>query len=68
MRDRATGRPRGFGFVTYRDPVVVDRVVREVHVVDGRQVSGVGAAAVQIRAADASIAPPPTRLLINQNS
>lgn len=43
MRDRATGRPRGFGFVTYRDPAVVDRVVREVHVVDERQVSGGGA-------------------------
>ena len=39
MRDRATGRPRGFGFVTYRDPGVVERVVREVHIVDGRQVS-----------------------------
>jgi len=38
MRDRGTGRPRGFGFVTYKDPDVADRVVKDTHMVDGRQV------------------------------
>lgn len=38
MRDRATMRPRGFGFVTFKDKAVADRVVQDIHVIDGRQV------------------------------
>lgn len=39
MKDRATGRARGFGFVVFADPVVAERVVMERHVLDGRTVS-----------------------------
>lgn len=39
MKDRATGRARGFGFVVFADPVVAERVVMEKHVIDGRTVS-----------------------------
>ncbi|KAK9077417.1 hypothetical protein SSX86_005754 [Deinandra increscens subsp. villosa] len=38
MKDRQTGRPRGFGFVTYADPSVVDTVIAETHVINGKQV------------------------------
>ncbi|KAH8520854.1 hypothetical protein H0E87_002057 [Populus deltoides] len=38
MTDRHSGRPRGFGFVTFADPVVADRVLEEDHVIDGRAV------------------------------
>ncbi|PWA50751.1 RNA-binding (RRM/RBD/RNP motifs) family protein [Artemisia annua] len=38
MKDRQTGRPRGFGFITYADPVVVDTVIAETHVINGKQV------------------------------
>lgn len=38
MKDRTTGRPRGFGFVTFKDAEVADRVVQDIHVIDGRQV------------------------------
>lgn len=39
MRDRTTGRARGFGFVVFADPVAAARVVLEKHVIDGRTVS-----------------------------
>lgn len=39
MKDRMTGRPRGFGFITYADPSVVDTVIVETHVIDDKQVS-----------------------------
>lgn len=39
MTDRHTGRPRGFGFVTFSDPAVVDAVLEEEHVIDGRVVN-----------------------------
>lgn len=39
MKDRATGRARGFGFVIYADPAVAERVVRQKHMIDGRTVS-----------------------------
>ncbi|XP_057823457.1 heterogeneous nuclear ribonucleoprotein 1 isoform X1 [Cryptomeria japonica] len=38
MKDRATGNPRGFGFVTYADPSVVDKVIKDKHVIDGKTV------------------------------
>ncbi|KAK9091826.1 hypothetical protein Syun_026737 [Stephania yunnanensis] len=38
MKDRYTGQPRGFGFITYADPSVVDKVIEENHVFNGKQV------------------------------
>lgn len=38
MKDRTTGRARGFGFVVFLDPAVAERVVKEKHVIDGRTV------------------------------
>ncbi|KAL2493244.1 RNA-binding (RRM/RBD/RNP motif) family protein [Abeliophyllum distichum] len=38
MLDRVSGRPRGFGFVTFADPEVADKVLQEDHVIDGRAV------------------------------
>lgn len=38
MKDRATGRARGFGFVIYADPAVAELVVRQKHIIDGRTV------------------------------
>eukprot|EP00252_Welwitschia_mirabilis_P024338 TRINITY_DN7182_c0_g1_i1.p1 TRINITY_DN7182_c0_g1~~TRINITY_DN7182_c0_g1_i1.p1 ORF type:complete len:394 (+),score=83.67 TRINITY_DN7182_c0_g1_i1:404-1585(+) len=38
MKDRTTGRARGFGFVVFSDPSVVDRVIQEKHSIDGRVV------------------------------
>lgn len=39
MKDRYSGRPRGFGFITFADPSVVDRVIQETHVINGKEVS-----------------------------
>lgn len=38
MKDRTTGRARGFGFVVFIDPAVADIVVQEKHNIDGRMV------------------------------
>ncbi|KAJ9683375.1 hypothetical protein PVL29_019098 [Vitis rotundifolia] len=38
MKDRKTGQPRGFGFVTYADLSVVDQVIQDTHVINGKQV------------------------------
>ncbi|XP_071716274.1 heterogeneous nuclear ribonucleoprotein 1-like [Rutidosis leptorrhynchoides] len=38
MRDKITGRPRGFGFVVFSDPSVIDSVLQDRHNIDGRNV------------------------------
>ncbi|KAI9109065.1 hypothetical protein K1719_020020 [Acacia pycnantha] len=38
MKDRTTGRARGFGFVVFADPTVAERVIKEKHIIDGRMV------------------------------
>ncbi|KAJ4968975.1 hypothetical protein NE237_015676 [Protea cynaroides] len=38
MRDKITGRPRGFGFVVFADPLILDRVLQDKHTIDGRTV------------------------------
>ncbi|TKY63206.1 Heterogeneous nuclear ribonucleoprotein 1 [Spatholobus suberectus] len=38
MKDRKTGQPRGFGFITYADPSVVDGVIEDTHIINGKQV------------------------------
>lgn len=38
MKDRYSGHPRGFGFITFADPSVVDKVIEDSHVFNGKQV------------------------------
>ncbi|CAL9100915.1 unnamed protein product [Musa textilis] len=38
MKDKNTHMPRGFGFVTFADPSVIDSVLEDEHVIDGRAV------------------------------
>ncbi|XVE78337.1 hypothetical protein DITRI_Ditri13aG0136700 [Diplodiscus trichospermus] len=38
MKDRTTGRARGFGFVVFSDLSVAERVIKEKHNIDGRMV------------------------------
>ncbi|KAE9102555.1 hypothetical protein PF010_g14062 [Phytophthora fragariae] len=38
MKDKYTGQPRGFGFVTFEDATAIDRVLEETHMLDGRSV------------------------------
>ncbi|KAG8369875.1 hypothetical protein BUALT_Bualt14G0059000 [Buddleja alternifolia] len=38
MRDKISGKPRGFGFVVFADPNILDRVLQDRHVIDGRTV------------------------------
>ncbi|KAL6521617.1 hypothetical protein OROGR_018186 [Orobanche gracilis] len=35
---KLTGQPRGFGFVTYAEASVVDRVIEDTHIINGKQV------------------------------
>nr|GFA90933.1 heterogeneous nuclear ribonucleoprotein 1 [Tanacetum cinerariifolium] len=37
-KDRMTGQPRGFGFITYVDHLVVDKVIQDTHVFSEKQV------------------------------
>ncbi len=41
MRDRSSGRPRGFGFVTFKEARVADQAVGDLHSIDGRQVGSI---------------------------
>lgn len=38
MKNPQTGKSRGFGFVTFKDPNCVDTVLSTQHSIDGRQV------------------------------
>jgi RNA recognition motif-containing protein len=38
MKDKFTSQPRGFGFITYSNPAVVDKVIEDIHVINGKQV------------------------------
>jgi len=38
ITDRATGRSKGFGFVTFSNPDVIENVLSEHHELEGRQV------------------------------
>jgi RNA-binding protein Musashi len=38
MRDGATGRSRGFGFLTFKDPKTVNTVMVKEHFLDGKLV------------------------------
>lgn len=39
MKNPQTGKSRGFGFVTFKDPNCVDTVLSTQHTIDSRQVS-----------------------------
>lgn len=39
MKDKYTSQPRGFGFITYADPSVVDKVIEDSHIINGKQVN-----------------------------
>lgn len=41
MRDGATGRSRGFGFLTFKDPKTVNIVMVKEHYLDGKIVSDI---------------------------
>ena len=38
MRDKTIGRPRGFGFVVFANPSILDRVLQDKHTIDARTV------------------------------
>ncbi|KAG6482683.1 heterogeneous nuclear ribonucleoprotein A1, A2/B1 homolog [Zingiber officinale] len=38
MKDRHTNKPRGFGFITYKDASIVDKVIEDSHVFNGKMV------------------------------
>ena len=59
MRDRSTGAPRGFGFVTYASHVSANRVVQHRHVIDGKEVEAKRAVP---RDQEAVMPPPPPQM------
>lgn len=40
MVDPISTRPRGFGFVTFKDPTIVESVCKEKHSLDNKTVRG----------------------------
>lgn len=52
MKDRHTGNPRGFGFITYADPSVVDKVIIDNHIINGKQVRFFWTWEFELRASD----------------
>ncbi|KAG1663844.1 Heterogeneous nuclear ribonucleoprotein 27C [Nymphon striatum] len=38
MKDNGTGKSRGFGFVTFKEPSVVQNILRDTHLLDGRTI------------------------------
>ena len=46
MRDGASGRSRGFGFLTFKDPKTVNIVMVKEHYLDGKIVSFIFLAAL----------------------
>ncbi|KAK9672941.1 hypothetical protein RND81_12G136000 [Saponaria officinalis] len=38
MREKCSGRPRGFGFVHFSNPMAIDKVLQDKHTLDGRVV------------------------------
>lgn len=41
MKDRYTNKPRGFGFITYKDASVVDQVIEDTHILNGKTVCSI---------------------------
>lgn len=39
MKHRGSGLPRGFGFITFEDPAVVDAVILDKHVFGEKEVN-----------------------------
>ena len=50
MKNKHTSQPRGFGFITYAHPAVVDKVMEDNHVINGKQVSFVPSTLLRIEA------------------
>ena len=49
MRDNATGRSRGFGFLTFKDAKTVNIVMVKEHFLDGKIVSAFFPLSVELR-------------------
>lgn len=48
MTDPITDKPRGFGFVTFEDPSIVESVCSQEHILDAKKVSCTKHAGVMI--------------------
>jgi hypothetical protein len=49
MRDRLTNKPRGFGFITFKDQEAADNACNDTHTLDGRTVSAAAATSVAVQ-------------------
>jgi hypothetical protein len=47
MRDRLTNKPRGFGFITFKEQEAADNACNDTHTLDGRTVGAAAAAATE---------------------